>query len=65
MHILRKPIEKGNCDLFTVTKDKYWEFVKIYLLRPHLYGEKLSLPAKSTLASVHMRNKKNTKLNFL
>ena len=44
-----------------VTKDKYWGFVKAYL-----YGERLSLPAKSTLASVYMRKKKNkTKLNFL
>ena len=64
MHILRKRIEKGSCDLFTVTKDKYWRFVKIYLLRPHLCGEKLSLPAKSTVASIYMRKKK-AKLNFL
>ena len=62
MHILRKRVEKGNCDLFTVTKDKYWGFVKIYLLRPQLYGEKLSLPAKSTVASIYMRKENKTEL---
>ena len=62
MHILRKRVEKGNCDLFMVRKDKYWGFVKIYLLRPQLYGEELSLPAKSTVASIYMRKKNKTEL---
>ena len=45
-----------------VRKDKYCGFVKIYLLRPQLYGEKLSVPAKSTLVNVHMRKKNKTEL---
>ena len=46
-----------------VRKDKYWGFVKIYLLGPNLYEEKLSVSAKSTLVNVYM--KKKTKPNFV